>query len=280
MAIRGQINHKTMNAYELQQYQAIEKWKTEEPSVVSKAVGLVASPISWVINQVVPTKAIEGALTGFSAVAELLTDQSDIKRDAQIMRIADLRTKDLQLSDNLANSVHNWALAAASSEGAAAGMFGLPGMVADIPAIITLGLRTIYKIGLCYGFENRTLEDKQYAYTIFSIAGANSMKEKYLALATLKQIEVIIAKTAWKKMAEKAIGDKLSKEAGIIAIKNLAKTLGINLTKRKALQAVPVIGGGIGAAVNAAFINDISWAARRSYQELWLQGNGRINVTN
>lgn len=265
-----------MNAYELKQYQAIEKWKVQKPSVVSQAVGLIASPISWVIKKVVPTKAIEGALTGFSTVAELLTDQSDIKRDAQVVNITDLRTKDMQLSDSLANSVHNWALAAASSEGVVTGTLGLPGLVADIPTIITLGLRTIYKIGLCYGFENRTLEDKQFVYTIFSIAGANSMKEKYIALATLKQIEVIIAKTAWKKMAEKAIGDKLSKEAAIIAIKNLAKTLGINLTKRKALQAIPIIGAGVGATVNAAFINDISWAARRSYQELWLRQNGRI----
>ena len=58
--------------------------------------------------------------------------------------------------------------------------------------------------------------------------------------------------------------------------RNLAKQLGINITKRKAAQAIPIIGAGVGAAMNLAFINDVSWAARRAFQEKWLIDNNKI----
>lgn len=143
-------------------------------------------------------------------------------------------------------------------------------MVADIPAIIILAFRTINKIGLCYRFENKTEADNQIVLSILSASGANSVAEKQAALLKLKQIQVIIAKTTWKKMTTNAFQNQLSKEAVILAIKSLAKQLGINLTKRKALQAIPIIGAAVGASVNGSYINYVAWVARRVFQEAWL----------
>ena len=56
------------------------------------------------------------------------------------------------------------------------------------------------------------------------------------------------------------------------------KQLGINITKRKALQAIPLFGTVVGAAMNAQFINDIAWAARRAFQERWLIENQLIDI--
>ena len=109
-----------------------------------------------------------------------------------------------------------------------------------------------------------------------SAAGANSAQEKAAAIATIQAAKVIIAKVTWKKMAEKAAANRGGIEAAIIAIKALAKQLGINLTRRKALQAIPVIGGVVGATMNVAFLNDIAIAAKRTFQELWLQRNNII----
>lgn len=140
-------------------------------------------------------------------------------------------------------------------------------MAADIPFIITLAFRTIHKIGLCYGFEHVSEEDNQRIFSIMALAGANSMKEKQVALLTLKQIQVLILKNTWKHLTKKAAENQFSREGGIMALKVLAKTLGVNLTKRKALQAIPMIGLGVGAAVNASYLDDVSWAARRVFQE-------------
>ena len=71
-------------------------------------------------------------------------------------------------------------------------------------------------------------------------------------------------------MAQTAATNQFSKEAAILSMKSLAKQLGVNLTKRKALQVVPAVGAGVGALMNRQFITDISWAARRTFQEAWL----------
>lgn len=270
------MENNQMNSYELKQVEEIKKWKNEEPSVISKATGWVLKPISKMVEKVVPQSVIRGALVGSDWLAEKLTDKKDIMRDGGVKSINELATKSLELSDKLANNVHNWAIGTALVEGAATGITGLPGMAIDIPALIVMTLRVIRKIGLCYGYDCDTEKEKQFVFGIMSAAGANSVNDKMIALANIQATKVIISKTAWRKMAEKAANNKFSKEAIVLAVKNLAKQLGVNLTKRKALQAIPIIGGAVGASMNVAFINDAAWAARRAFQELWLQDNGKI----
>ncbi|UFS72066.1 EcsC family protein [Geomonas sp. RF6] len=265
-----------ITVYEAKEVASIREWKELEPGVVGQALGMVAAPLSWLVQKVVPEKAIQGVLEAANWAGGQLADTGDILRDGEVSDIAELRCKSLELSDRLADTVHNWAIGMGTAEGAATGATGLPGMAVDIPAIITLALRTVHKIGLCYGFECRTEEDRQYVLGVLSASGANTMKDKIEALLTLRTIQEMVLKQTWKKMAEKAAGQQLSKEGAIIAIRNLAKQLGINLTKRKALQAIPVLGGGIGAAVNGSYINDVGWAARRLFQERWLVENGKI----
>lgn len=267
-----------ISAYESGQFSEIVEWQQKTPSVIAQAMNKALAPVSWLISTVIPTKAISGALVAFDGIAQFLTDSNDIKRDGAVDSIEELRHKDLQLSDKMANEVHNWANAVATTEGGATGVFGLPGIIADIPALITMSMRVIHKIGLCYGYECNTEAEKKFILGIMSAAGANTVEEKTVAISTLQAMSVAITKTTWKKMAEKAAQNKYGIDAAILAIRAIAKQLGINLTKRKSLQAIPVVGAGVGAAMNLAFINDIAWAARRSYQERWLTDNGKIVI--
>ena len=91
------------------------------------------------------------------------------------------------------------------------------------------------------------------------------MDEKTAILVTLKQASIMIQKNTWKKIGEMASKNFLAK--GILSIKQAAKMIGINLTKRKSLQSIPVIGSGVGALMNGSFINDIARAAQKSYQK-------------
>jgi len=265
-----------MNNYEQQQYDAIKQWQNEAPGVVSQTIGKVFKPVSWLMEKVVPQNAVESALGGFNGVAQWLCDVEDIKRDAEVATILELRSKSLELSDKLANEVHNWAIGAASAEGAAAGFFGLPGMIADVPALITMGLRVIHKIAVCYGYELKNESDQQMVFGIMSAAGSNTMEEKDAAIFLLRQIDKQMTGDELKKMAANSVIKGIGVDAAIIAIKNLSKQLGINISKRKAFQAIPLVGLAVGGAMNAQFINDIAWAARRTFQERWLYDNGEI----
>ena len=245
-----------ISSYEKRQFNEIVKWEDAVPGVVAQSLNFVMKPVSLVVQKVIPQKAIRGALVFSNWFAECMTDSKDIIRDGGVRNIKELGHKDLELSDRLANEVHNWANAIATTEGGAAGFFGIVGMVIDIPTLITLSLRTIHKIGLCYGYECKTEAYQQYIYAIMSAAGANTIQEKAVSVTTLQAMNRTIATMTWKKMAEKAMAKKYGLEAAIMGIKNLAKQLGINITKRKASQAIPVVGTAVGAAMNLAFIND------------------------
>ncbi len=269
-----------LSKYEQEIVNDIRTWKNEEPSIVSQTFGKLLSPVARLVNMIVPDAAIQGALEISNNIGEWLADTSDIRRDGGVEMISEFKNKDIELSDRLANDVQNWAIAIAAGEGTVAGFFGVFGMVADFPTLITLALRTIHKIGLCYGYEAFTEDDKNFVLGILSASGANSMEEKLAALTLLRTIEVTIAKTTWKEMAKLAAArggqQMLNKEGVILAIRNLAKQLGVNLTKRKASQVIPVIGAFIGGGINGWFINDVAWAARRTFQERWLIDNQKV----
>lgn len=260
--------------YLMQQYALIKAWENEEPGVVSKTFGKLLSPVGKLISVVVPEKVIESAINAANAAAQYLTDTADVLRDGNVESIEELRTKDLKLCDQMADSVHNWAVGIATAEGVAGGFVGLPGLVADIPFITTLALRTIHKIGVCYGYvadASNAEEEKAFVLGVLAAANASTLGEKASFILGLKQISLLIQRNAWKKLAEMGTANLLAKS--IVSVRQAAKLIGVNLTKRKASQSIPFIGGAVGAALNASFINDIAWAARRSYQRRWLEEN-------
>lgn len=256
----------------------MKKWENEEPGVLAKSTNVLLKPLNWAFEKVIPHKLIEGAMSACNSAGSFLTDKGDILRDGGVSSISELRNKDLKLCDDMANVVHNWALGIAAAEGGAAGTGGAYTIALDIPALITLAYRTIHKIGLCYGYECNTFEDRMFANMVFQAASANTVEEKTYALLFLKQIEVVVTKQTFRKMAAKAAAAQIGPEALVIFLRNAAKSLGKNLTRRKALQVIPFVGAAVGAAMNASFIQDIAWAARRAFQKRWLIDNERIEL--
>jgi len=271
---------KSITPYEQQQIELIGEWKTKKPDVVSQFADSLLSPINSMISKVIPESAMLGALNLGNAAGEILSRVQTIKRYADISDYKELLNKDLDFCDKLAQGEQNWAMSLAGLEGAGTGWLGLPGIAIDAPAIVSFALRSIHLMGLCYGYELKTEEDNKLIFAIMSASGANSMKEKLAALTTLRMFQVTIQRETFKKMAEKATQNAFSQQAVILAAKNLAKQLGINLTKRKMAQAIPIAGAAIGATVNAWYISDVCWAARRTFQERWLRDNGRWNEVN
>jgi hypothetical protein len=265
-----------LTKHEREELRGINDWKKAEPSVVDKTLGIAIEPLAWMIRQVVPDSALMGALQMARKLSTMTVDTADVIREAAVGEVSDLKTKDLALSDRLADEVHNWGIGLAAASGAGTGFFGIFGAPVDVPALITLSLRTIEKIGVCYGYECKTKEDEDFIMGVLAAAGANSVEEKLGALVAIRSIETALIKQTWKKMAETAAKNQFSKEGAIIGLKALAKQLSINITKRKALAAIPYIGALIGGSMNAWYVRDIGWAARRLFQERWLMENGKI----
>ena len=96
-----------LTVYEAMQVAKIDEWKNEEPGIISQGIGALLSPIGKVINFVIPQSALEGALDACNSAGEFLADEGDVLRDGGVKTIEELRTKDLALSDQMANEVQN-----------------------------------------------------------------------------------------------------------------------------------------------------------------------------
>ena len=244
---------------------AIKDWKSEAPGVVSAALGYLVSPVIWLTEALIPVKAIEGLLNGLDWCMKNTLSQ----RSSQ-------NPEELRYCDQAADAVINWHVAGGALEGGAAGFFGLFSLPADIPAVIALALRTIRQVGVEYGYEDDTEKERLFVLSVLRASGANSQAEKAEALVALRLLLVALQKQTWTAMAGKAATHAVSLEAAIIAVRALAKQLGVNLTKRKALAAVPGIGAVVGASVNGWYIREVGVAAQYLYQERWLRDRGLL----
>lgn len=255
---------KEQTAYEEMQVRKIEEWKGEEIGGFSRKLGALFRPVGNLIDAVIPQSALEHALDGIGSAGNFLTDEKDILKGADVSAIHELRTKDLAVSDHLANEVHNMAILMAAGAGGL-----ITPIVADIPALLVLSMRTIHKIGLCYGYETNTAQEQLYALQILSIVAANSTEEKRAAIDELTLLKAAL------RSPQNALIEKDAQDRRPLLIHQLCRQLGTNLAKRKAAQLIPGVGTVVAIAVNGSFIRDLGYATIRSYQERWLTDNDK-----
>ncbi len=258
-----------LSDYEKKQIAAIEKWKDEKPGIISSALGTFIHPAASMVQIVVPDAIIRNAMEFCAAGARFTAgDGQDILKHGGVAGFEELKSADLEKCDQLAATVQKWAVGYGAAEGMTTGVAGLAGLVADIPAIVTLSMRTIYRTAMCYGFEVKSYRDNEFLMAVMAAASANSTDEKKGAVEQMQRI--MLKEKDPELLKEEAGQDYMSSEAANVGFKTLARQLGINLTKRKALQAIPFLGAGVGAAVNAWFLNEISQAAIYSYKDRWI----------
>jgi hypothetical protein len=75
-------------------------------------------------------------------------------------------------------------------------------------------------------------------------------------------MHLMVARTTWKSLAEKAAQDAASKAAFLAALRASARKIGMDLTKQRALTAVAIVGGDVGLLLDGNYLRQVGWAAR------------------
>ena len=259
-----------MNKYEKAQVAAIEAWKLTELSVVHRTFERITAPFTWAATKVIPAKLVQTAIEGANSAAQGLVDADAILRDGAVDSIEALRAKGLPLADELAGSVHSWALAVGGASGAALGATGVGGIALDVSALLTLSLRTIHKVGLCYGYHP---VNEQFVLGVLAAASATTKAEKLSAVDALKAVEVEIIEDVWEEAIVDAAKNRIARGGVFFTARTVGRHFGRNMAQAKAMQFVPMVGAIFGVATNVAFLSDVGWAARRLFQERWLRDN-------
>jgi hypothetical protein len=255
----------------------ISKWESAGPGYLAQVADFVRLPVEKVLDTLVPeairgavTNAIEASLRGLSLASRaLLIDVDEVRSRVEMCQ----EGNELNLGglDNAAKHYWNWHIGYAAAEGAATGATGLPGLIADIPALFTIAIRLIQEIAICYGYDVYEDNEHEYVLQVLRIGSTVDFKAKMEFLIRLKQVEQVLLRVAWMQMNQALARKEISQIAVLAALRQFAQSLGIQITKRKALQTVPVVGALVGASFNATFINDVGRAAYMSYRRRWIQ---------
>jgi hypothetical protein len=259
-----------MTPYEHKVLKELRAWQAEPPGWGTRVLAKPSGKVADAVQVLVPTGALRAALSGADRLGRKLSDERSILRRAGVAALAELRDSPLEACDKLARTVGRRAQALGGAAGAVFGIAGAAGLIADVPALLTLALRTIHRIGFCYGEQPDPAHERRLGIAIFALVSANSADEKLAALHALREGGALLD-AAWRDGVERVAERELAKDATVYSLQNLARAIGLNLGKRKIAGSVPVLGAAVGGAVNAWYLSDVTQTARYVFQERWLR---------
>ena len=261
-----------LNDYETAVLDAIREWQGRPPGPATRWFGRAAGPASRAVQTAVPPAVLRQALGAARHAASRADGNRALLARAGVDDAAAMRALPLAECDRLAGWVQRRALMLGGAGGAVFGVAGTAGMVLDVPSVLVLALRTIQRVGLCYGEARLQHAEDGVVLSVFAAASANSSDEKAQAIAGLRAAGLLdgTLEAAWRDGVERAAERELAKEAATYSMSNLARTLSVHLGWRKAASAAPVIGAFVGGSVNAWYIHDVARVARYCFQERWL----------
>ncbi|MDX2246870.1 MAG: EcsC family protein [Bacteroidia bacterium] len=290
-----------LNASESKILDEVAAWKGEGPSFLNRATDFVSRPISWVTEKLTP-EDVKGSISGLTEkVVEKLQDvtqwtvnSEDILKATREFEITstsipDLKKQSIHDLDHVAEKFieHNTRMATLSGVGT--GLVGWPGLIADLPALFTFSIRTIYQIALCYGFdlngENHSPEDKayemEYMMRVFKISTASDKIQKQRSLAELKDFEAGRNSEVYGEVA----GDYTTKQLGRNATSFISRIIIKEIIERtitkKAIGLVPGLGAIFSGGFNYVYMKDVGEAAFMLYRERFLlDKKGRKSTIN
>lgn len=247
-----------------------------------------ATPGSAQLNEVV-NKVLEGgneALT--DAVAASLRRDRILKAarraGGSVAELADLRTLDLKVIDEIRPSLNLQYAATSAATGAGSGfvagggtaaILGTGGVAAapgglavggalagDVVATIGLAARVVTHYAGYYGYDTREEDEKAVLLAVIGVGVAGEGAAKQAAMLHVRQVAMMVARRAtWRELGEEAI---------VKLVQGLFTKLSVRLTQRKLAQALPVVGIAAGAGLNYTLMRKVGTAASFLYRERFL----------
>lgn len=259
---------------EQQALRAIREWQAEPPGPATRWFAKASGPASRLVQRALPTYVLRGALDAAQHAAGRADGQDALLRRAGVETVEAMQCVSLEHCNALSVHVRRRAMLLGGAGGAVFGTGGKAGLVLDVPALLLLALRTIQRVGICYGERCLQRADDRVVIAIFAAASANSVAEKTQAVQALRASEQLDGldptSAAWRDGVERAAERELAKEAATYSLNNLARTLSLHLGWRKAASVAPIVGALIGGSVNAWYVHDVGRVAQLCFQERWL----------
>lgn len=242
-------------------------WRDTPAKPDLRGLPKVNVPVLGKLHQYAPAGGAQRALVAAYNTAVRLSQPQSLLKQAKVDALPALRERALLACDAQARAVSRQSGWLAGGSGAALGLAGAAGLVADAPALLLLALRALVRIGYCYG------ESPSPALTaaLFALASADTDEEKRLAwngaltASPGNAVAADISDAAIRDGLERAAEREFAKQALAGSLQKLAVTLVQRMGLKKSAGLLPVLGAAVGGAVNIRFLFLLSQSARMAF---------------
>jgi len=245
-----------LSRYESRQVDEIAAWKAEFPHPLAELFRRTMQPLASAVEFLIPDRLARAAVETAYRTADRLANPTEIERDAGVADLRELKDQPLELCDGLATGVGAAAQAAAATEGLLTGAGGVWTTLLDVPLLFVLCLRTIIKIGRCYGYPLDRPADEAWVLGALAVALSSTPERRADLMKRLREIEDLLIEETEEQV--------LIEEAASL------------LTQIELFADVPVVGAAAGALLNLSAARRTSITARRLFQERWLKDHGLV----
>jgi type III secretion system FlhB-like substrate exporter len=263
-----------------------QEWENTSPNIINRGIGKISDKIVNTIadSKIIRESSVKEKIPAFvekkilPALKGVILSTNNFVSSAidsvskETPNFADFDEKHFKKwFENADFSAKNWKALGIAAMGATGGVSGVGGtlfLVGEIPASFVTIFGFANKIALTYGLPIKTEEIQMIIISAISVGSATNLKDKISAVAALKTLEKSLRQT-WKKIYIIAADNIFSPERVIKVVREFLKKMGINITKKKANQIIPVLSAGIGASINAAWAADALEAVRQ-YSRKWI----------
>jgi EcsC protein family len=256
MPTRSRVAGKALTAYEKQQVAQIAAWKSKPVNPVAEAWNMVVLQAAKAVTFFVPDVVVRSAIELSYSAAHKLAPPRSIAREARVKDVRELRKRPLEECDRLTHRISVAARALAAAEGAATGAGGAATTLIDVPLLFASALRTIIRVGQCYGYPGGEPRDRYFNLGVLTIATAGSVATRLERLDQLKDLEALLVEETQVDM--------------------IRSELLSFIFQLEVFEEIPGIGIASGALLNLSFMNRVDVTARRIFQERWLKDKGKI----
>lgn len=253
-------------------------WRDAPAKPDLRGLPTVNVPMLGKLRQFTPDGGAQRVLAAAYNTAVRVSQPQAVLRQAKVDALHQLRERALEDCDAQARKVARQSGWLAGGSGAALGLAGAAGMVADAPALLLLALRALIRIGYCYG----EAPSPALVAALFALASADTEEEKRLAWKAALTAEAgsgaastEIKDAAIRDGLERAAEREFAKQALAGSLQKLAVTLVQRMGLKKSAGLLPVLGAAVGGAVNIRFLFLLSESARMAFAARRMIADGR-----
>jgi hypothetical protein len=280
------VSEKAAKKYEARQVRRIHKWQRRRPGWIARTIELVVSPIVYLFRRIIPHSTVENILHGNLTVARRWAREGGTLRALGVAHHSELTERELLHSDRTVRRIHGRAVWLAASVGFASGIFGIFALPVGMAAMLNIALRTIHRIGLCYGYPAESEAERLFVYYTLSLAGNQMPENKAVSLKAMRELQAAIAAKPPElgvphgpSLPHGLVDDAIRHKAFDLAHHDFSREITRQLVEVRVLTSIPGIGGIVSLIVDTRYMRSVGWAARHAYQLRWLEERGRLPET-